>query len=95
VKHTLAAPAKHLLDVMHSRIGAVDVVIQALSSEKRSEAFDADGVRIQLQIVEDRLADLKSRLRDATRNRIRFESAPGADQAPPTAKDASGHPSPD
>jgi putative IMPACT (imprinted ancient) family translation regulator len=76
-------------------IGFVHTVLLALSAEKRGETFDADGVRIRLQIVEDRLADLKTRLRDATRNRVRIESDPEADQAEPIAKDATGRLSPD
>ncbi len=54
-------------------IGSVHALASALSAEKRDEAFDAAGVRLRLRIAEDRAADLKTRLRDATRNRVRFE----------------------
>jgi putative IMPACT (imprinted ancient) family translation regulator len=56
-------------------IGNVHAIATALSAEKLGEDFDATGARLRLRIAEDRAADLKTRLRDATRNRVRFELA--------------------
>jgi putative IMPACT (imprinted ancient) family translation regulator len=54
-------------------IGSVHAIVVALAAEKLGEDFDANGARLRLRIAEDRSVDLKTRLRDATRNRVRFE----------------------
>ncbi len=54
-------------------IGSVHAIAAALVAEKLGEDFDANGARLRLRIAEDRAVDLKTRLRDATRNRVRFE----------------------
>jgi uncharacterized YigZ family protein len=55
-------------------IGHVHALLVAFSAEKCGETFDAHGARLHLRVAEDRAADLKSRLRDATRNRVRVEA---------------------
>lgn len=55
-------------------IGSVHAVLAGFSVEKCAETFDADGVRLHLRVAEERAADLKTRLRDATRNRVRVEN---------------------
>ncbi len=55
-------------------LGSLHALIAALQAEKLAEDFDADGVRLRLRLPEDRVADLKTRLRDATRDRVRFET---------------------
>ncbi len=54
-------------------IGIVHAIVVAHAVEKLGEDFDANGARLRLRIAKDRTADLKTRLRDATRNRVRFE----------------------
>lgn len=54
-------------------IGSVHALAASLSAQKLGETFDAAGARLRLRIAEDRADDLKNRLRDATRNRVRFE----------------------
>jgi uncharacterized YigZ family protein len=54
-------------------IGSVHALATALSAQKLGETFDAAGARLRLRIADDRAADLKTRLRDTTRNRVRFE----------------------
>lgn len=55
-------------------LGHLHALIVAVQAEKLAEDFDADGVLLRLRLPEDRVADLKTRLRDATRDRVRFES---------------------
>jgi putative IMPACT (imprinted ancient) family translation regulator len=54
-------------------IGCVHTVALALSAEKHGETFDTTGAHLRLRIAQERAADLKTRLRDATRDRVRFE----------------------
>jgi uncharacterized YigZ family protein len=55
-------------------IGNVHALATALAAEKCGKSFAADGARLHLRIAEDRIDDLKNRLRDATRDRVRFEA---------------------
>ena len=54
-------------------LGAVHAALAAVSAEKVAETFDADGARLVLRLPSDHLDTLKTRLRDATRNRVRFD----------------------
>lgn len=55
-------------------LGAVHALLQAFGAEKRGEDFDADGVRLRLALPAAQRDALKTRLRDATRNRVRWDS---------------------
>ncbi|TWT21298.1 YigZ family protein [Luteimonas marina] len=48
-------------------------LLPAFAADKRGESFDADGARIVLELPAGAVADLKTRLRDATRDRARFD----------------------
>jgi uncharacterized YigZ family protein len=50
----------------------VHAALAVFAAEKKEETFDADGVRFALVMPADRVGALKARLRDATRNRVRF-----------------------
>ncbi len=50
----------------------VHSALAAFGAEKKEENFDAEGVHFVLSMPLDRIGDLKTRLRDATRNRVRF-----------------------
>ena len=50
----------------------IHAAVAAFGAEKREEHFDAEGVRFVLSVPVDRIEALKARLRDATRNRVRF-----------------------
>ena len=50
----------------------VHAAIAAFDAGKRAEDFDAEGVRFLLSLPVDRIDAFKARLRDATRNRVRF-----------------------
>ncbi len=53
-------------------IGVVHTLLAQHSASKQHEDFDPDGVRLRIQLPSDQLPTLKSRLRDATRNRVSF-----------------------
>ncbi|HEY0504850.1 MAG TPA: YigZ family protein [Lysobacter sp.] len=52
--------------------GAVHAALAQFSAEKLEEGFDADGARLRIRLPADRVDALKLRLRDATRDRVRF-----------------------
>ena len=54
-------------------IGTIHAALAAVSAEKLSETFDPAGTRMVLRLPEDSVDALKLRLRDATRNRVRFD----------------------
>ena len=51
-------------------LGAVHAALGACAAEKLDERFDANGTELQLRLPSDRVDALKTRLRDATRNRV-------------------------
>jgi putative IMPACT (imprinted ancient) family translation regulator len=53
-------------------LGAAHAALNAAGAMKSSERFDTDGVTLHLRLPVDRVEDLKTRLRDATRDRVRF-----------------------
>jgi uncharacterized YigZ family protein len=55
-----------------SDLGGVHVALNAAGTEKIDERFDADGATLRVRLPADLLDDLKTRLRDTTRNRVRF-----------------------
>ncbi|MCF7223211.1 IMPACT family protein [Marilutibacter chinensis] len=54
--------------------GAVHATLAQFAVDKLDERFDAEGTRMRLELPADDLATLKQRLRDATRDRVRFET---------------------
>jgi uncharacterized YigZ family protein len=50
-------------------IGSVHAALAAFGAEKRDEAFDANGVRLQVILPATRVVALQAQLRDATRDR--------------------------
>lgn len=74
------APRTPLIDmaILHlhapfDALGSVHAALPAARAVKRDETFDATGAEFVLELPVDHVDDLKIRLRDATRNRIRFE----------------------
>ncbi|MDC7808045.1 IMPACT family protein [Luteimonas sp BLCC-B24] len=61
-------------------LGSVHTAFAALHVRKLSETFDARGAVLDIELPRTDVADLKTRLRDATRDRVEF--APAADDAP-------------
>ena len=54
-------------------LGAVHAALAAHGASKLDEAFAVDGLTLRLRLPADRTAALKRQLRDATRNRVRFD----------------------
>ena len=54
-------------------LGALHAALPAAAAHKLDERFDADGALLRVELPLDRVVDLKTRLRDATRNRIRID----------------------
>ena len=54
-------------------IGALHAALAAHGGDKLDESFDADGLRLRVRLPVDRVDGLKLQLRDATRNRVRFD----------------------
>jgi uncharacterized YigZ family protein len=59
-------------------LGHVHGALSLHYAEKLDESFDESGARLQLRIPDIRVDALKSHLRDATRNRVRFIDTPQA-----------------
>lgn len=71
----LVDEADFVLHAPFEDLGQVHLALDAFGAAKGEAAFDAAGARLPVRIAADRAADLKIRLRDATRNRVRMESA--------------------
>lgn len=56
-------------------LGAVHAAIAAFEAEKIEESFDAHGARFALRLPAAQVGPLRTHLRDASRDRIRFEDA--------------------
>ena len=52
--------------------GAVHAALAQFGAEKHAEDFLPDGVVIRLRLPADRVDALKTQLRDATRDRVRW-----------------------
>jgi uncharacterized YigZ family protein len=57
-------------------LGAVHAALAAHAATKLEETFTSDGMRLRLSLPADRVDALAARLRDATRDRVRFETIP-------------------
>jgi uncharacterized YigZ family protein len=55
-----------------AHLGDAHAALNAAGASKSAESFDADGVHLRVHLPADRVDDLKTRLRDATRDRVRF-----------------------
>ncbi len=69
----LVAMARLQLLAGFEDLGTLHAVLPAFAAEKRDEQFDANGVRLRVELPADQVDALKIRLRDATRDRIRIE----------------------
>ena len=58
-----------------ANLGDAHAALNAAGASKSDERFDADGVTLRVRLPADRVDDLKTRLRDATRDRVRFAAS--------------------
>lgn len=59
-------------------LGLVHAALSAFHADKLDEHFDAQGAALRVQLPADQLAGLKTRLCDATRNRVHLSSPEAA-----------------
>ena len=71
-RRELVAYAELLAQVGFEDLGALHAALTAHGAEKQEETFLETGARLRLRLPQDRVAALKSQLRDATRNRVRW-----------------------
>ena len=57
-----------------ANLGDAHAALNAAGAIKSDERFDTDGVTLRIRLPADRIDDLKTRLRDATRDRVRFRT---------------------
>lgn len=72
-RRALIAMREIALNSPFDELGHVHAALAAHAAEKLSEDFDENGVRLGLRLPADRVDALKIHLRDATRDRVRFE----------------------
>ncbi len=73
-RQPLVAMREFELHCRFEDIGSVHAALSAHAAVKLEEHFAADGLRLRLSLPADRLAALQARLRDATRDRVRFSA---------------------
>ena len=71
-RRPLVAMAALELACAFEDLGAVHVALTAHAAEKTGERFEADGAHLALSLPAARVEALQARLRDATRDRVRF-----------------------
>lgn len=70
----LVALAELTVQAAFEDLGALHAALAAHHAEKLDETFTASGVELHVRLPADQAAPLKTRLRDATRDRIRVHS---------------------
>ncbi len=73
-RRPLVAMAALELACAFEDLGAVHVALAAHAAEKTGERFEADGAHLSLSLPAARVDALQARLRDVTRDRVRFTS---------------------
>lgn len=71
-RQPLVAMAELDLACAFEDLGVVHAALSAHSAEKTGERFEADGAHLSLRLPSAQAGALQQRLRDATRDRIRF-----------------------
>jgi uncharacterized YigZ family protein len=71
-RRPLVAISEIVVHVPFEDLGTAHAALVVASAEKTAETFDASGARLALRLPSDNVDALKLHLRDATRNRVRF-----------------------
>lgn len=74
-KRMLVEQAELAFACPFAHLGDAHAALHAFGAEKLDEAFDADGALLRVRLPADRADALKIRLRDTTRDRIRFAAS--------------------
>lgn len=69
----LVETTRFALHAPFDALGAVHNAISTSAATKLDETFDAGGIRLVVEVPADAADGLKSKLRDATRDRVRFD----------------------
>lgn len=59
-------------------LGVVHAALSTFHADKLDEQFDTEGAALRVQVAADQLAGLKTRLCDATRNRVHLSTPEAA-----------------
>ena len=65
------------LEAPFDALGTVHALLAALDAHKLGESFEADGARLRVRLPADEVDGLKTRLRDATRDRVSVHAPSG------------------
>lgn len=71
-RQPLVAMVELSLDCPFEDLGAVHAALPAHAATKTAESFHAEGARLSLRLPAAELSALQTRLRDSTRDRVRF-----------------------
>ena len=78
-RRALVELAEIVVHVAFEDLATLHHLLPAFAAGKRDENFDAHGARIVLELPLEAVAALKTRLRDATRDRARFDDEGGSE----------------
>lgn len=76
-RQPLVVMAELDLEAPFDALGTVHTLLAALDARKLDERFEAEGARLRVCLPASQVDGLKSRLRDATRDRVRVHAASG------------------
>ena len=76
-RRPLIAMAELDVEAPFDALGTVHALIAAVDALKLGEHFEADGARLRVRLPASEVDGLKTRLRDATRDRVRVHPASG------------------
>ncbi|WP_372469609.1 DUF1949 domain-containing protein [Xanthomonas dyei] len=78
MRRPLVALTRLDLQCQFDDLGLVHAALAAFHVDKLDEHFDAQGAALRVQLPADQLAGLKTRLCDATRNRVHLSTPEAA-----------------